>query len=89
MSVMSRSYGTLIVFVIIGAVLGGIIGDILSGVDVLSSVMPYLVHSYPVLDITPSVLNLYVIKLTVGLSFYPNLMSIFGMVIAIILFRRY
>ncbi|MCR5175262.1 MAG: DUF4321 domain-containing protein [Anaerovibrio sp.] len=86
---MSRSYGTLIVFVIIGAVLGGILGDLLSGFDAFSGVMPYLVHTYPVLDIAPAVLNLYVIKLTVGFSFTPNLMSILGMVIAIILFRRY
>ncbi|WP_407400501.1 DUF4321 domain-containing protein [Anaerovibrio sp.] len=86
---MKRSYGTLIVFVIIGAILGGIIGDLLTGVDALASVMPYLVHTYPVLDMTPATLNLYVIKLTVGLSFTPNLMSILGMVIAIILFRRY
>lgn len=86
---MKRSYGTLIVFVIIGAILGGIIGDLLTGVDALSGVIPYLVHTYPVLDMTPATLNLYVIKLTVGLSFTPNLMSILGMVIAIILFRRY
>ncbi len=86
---MKRSYGTLIVFVIIGAILGGIIGDLLTGVDALSGVMPYLVYTYPVLDMTPATLNLYVIKLTVGLSFTPNLMSILGMVIAIILFRRY
>ena len=79
----------MIVFVIIGAVLGGIIGDLLTGVDALSGVMPYLVHTYPVLDMTPATLNLYVIKLTVGLAFTPNLMSILGMVIAIILFRRY
>ena len=86
---MKRSYGTLIVFVIIGAILGGIIGDLLTGVDALSGVMPYLFHTYPVLDMTPATLNLYVIKLTVGLSFTPNLMSILGLVIAIILFRRY
>lgn len=88
-SAMSRSYGTLIIFVIIGAVLGGIIGDLLSGVGALSSVMPYLVHSYPVLDMAPATLNLYVIKITVGISFYPNLMSILGMVIAVWLFKRY
>jgi hypothetical protein len=30
-----------------------------------------------------------VIKLTLGLAFAPNLMSIFGIVIALVLFRRY
>ncbi|ORU01259.1 hypothetical protein D081_0078 [Anaerovibrio sp. JC8] len=86
---MRRSYGTLIVFLIIGAILGGIIGDLLSGVDALASVMPILVHTYPVLEMTPATLNLYVIQVTLGLSFTPNLMSIIGMVVAIILFRRY
>ncbi|WP_297966022.1 DUF4321 domain-containing protein [uncultured Anaerovibrio sp.] len=86
---MKRSYSTLILFVIIGAVLGGILGDLLSGVEALSSILPYLVHTYSVLEIPPVTLNLYVIKLTAGLTFTPNLMSILGMVIAIILFRRY
>lgn len=85
---MSKSYSMCIIFVIIGAVLGGLLGDILGGVDALQSVMPYLVHTYPVLVMQPMTLDLYVIQLTLGVSFTPNLMSIFGMVVAIWLFRR-
>ena len=49
MSVLSKSYGTLILYVCVGAILGGILGELLSGVQVLSSIMPYLVQTYPVL----------------------------------------
>ncbi|MCR5439974.1 MAG: DUF4321 domain-containing protein [Selenomonas sp.] len=58
-------------------------------VDALSGLMPYLVATYPVFDVQPFTINLYVIQLTLGLAFAPNLMSIFGIVLAIILFRRY
>ena len=51
MSVLSKSYGTLILYVCVGAILGGILGELLSGVQVLSSIMPYLVQTYPVLEI--------------------------------------
>ena len=55
----------------------------------LQGLVPYLVHTYPVFDMDPATINLYVIKLTFGISFAPNLMSILGIVLAIFLFRRY
>ena len=51
--------------------------------------MPYLVATYPVFDISPFTVNLYVIRLTLGLAFAPNLMSIIGVVLALFLFRKY
>lgn len=84
-----KGYGMCILFVIIGAIFGGILGQLLANVDALSGMMPYLVSTYPVLDITPVTINLYVIKLTLGLAFSPNIMSILGIVLAIYLFRRY
>jgi hypothetical protein len=74
---------------VVGAILGGIIGQLLMNVDALSGLMPYLVATYPVFDVKPFTINLYVIQLTLGLAFAPNLMSIFGIVLAIVLFRRY
>ena len=64
-------------------------GKSLSNVDALSGFMPYLTESYPVFDMAPVTVNLYVIKLTVGLAFMPNFMSILGIVLALFLFRRY
>jgi hypothetical protein len=75
--------------VAVGAILGGILGQLLSNVGALSSLMPYLVTTYPVFDTTPITINLYVIQLTLGLAFAPNIMSILGIVLALVLFRRY
>ncbi len=84
-----RGTGMCVLFVIIGAILGGLLGELLRSVDMLAGVMPYLVTTYPVFDIAPFTINLYVIQLTLGLSFAPNLMSIIGVVLALVLFRRY
>lgn len=88
MSVLSKSYGTLVLYIVIGAILGGLLGELLSGVDALSSLMPYLKNPYPVINVVPSVIDIYVISLTVGFSFSPNLMSIIGVVIAVWIFRH-
>ncbi|WP_405745949.1 DUF4321 domain-containing protein [Anaerovibrio slackiae] len=88
MSVLSKSYGTLALYVVIGAILGGLLGELLSGVDALSSLMPYLKNPYPLNNVVPSVIDIYVISLTVGFSFSPNLMSIIGVVIAVWIFRH-
>ena len=88
MSVLSKSYGTLVLYVVIGAILGGLLGELLSGVDALSSLMPYLKNPYPIINVVPSVIDIYVISLTVGFSFSPNLMSIIGVVIAVWIFRH-
>ena len=85
---LSKSYGTLALYVVIGAILGGLLGELLSGVDVLSSLMPYLKNPYPVINVVPSVIDIYVIKLTVGFAFSPNLMSIIGVVIAVWIFKH-
>ena len=84
-----RGTGMCVLFVIIGAILGGWLGDRLRSGDMRAGVMPYLVTTYPVFDIAPFTINLYVIQLTLGLSFAPNLMSIIGVVLALVLFRRY
>ena len=84
-----HGYGMAILFVVIGAILGGILGQLLNGVEALSSVMPYLVNTFPVFDTSAFTINLYVIQLTIGLAFAPNLMSMLGIVIALVLFRRY
>lgn len=88
MSMISKSYGTLILYVVIGAILGGLLGELLSSVDALSSLMPYLKNTYPVLNVSPSVIDIYVIKLTIGFAFSPNIMSIIGVVMAVWIFKH-
>ena len=76
-------------FVVVGAILGGILGELMKGVDALQGVIPYLVQTYPVFNMQPATMNLYVLQVTAGFSFAPNLMSILGIVLAVWLFRRY
>lgn len=76
-------------YVIIGAILGGLLGELMKMADIFSGVVPYLVTTYPVFNIAPFTVNLYVLQFTIGLGFAPNLMSILGIVLAVFLFRRY
>ena len=50
--------------------------------------MPYLVQTYPIFEMQPATINLYVIKLTIGFSFVPNLMSMLGIIAAFFMFRQ-
>lgn len=72
--------------VILGAVSGSILGDILGSsfhsVDFLKS-------AYSIGTTTPFILNLKIFVLTLGLNFNINIMTIIGTIVAIILYRRY
>lgn len=84
-----KGVGTLILFLITGAILGGILGEAIAGSNALIGLAPYLIKTYSILDIPPVVINLYVIKLVVGFALNPNLISVLGMVLAIFLFKRF
>lgn len=84
----NKGYGMLLLFLITGAVLGGILGELISRADALTGIAPYLVKTFLVLDMPPVSINLYVVRFMVGFSLQPNLISIFGMIAAILLFRR-
>ena len=85
----SSSFGMLALFMVTGAVLGGILGEIISTSSMLIGVAPYLVKTFPIFDLPPVTINLYVIKLAIGFALYPNLISILGMIIAIFVYRRF
>ncbi|MCE5287361.1 MAG: DUF4321 domain-containing protein [Pelosinus sp.] len=85
----SKSYWLLALFLITGAILGGILGEIISNSAFMVGIAPYLVKTFPIFDIPPITINLYVIKLVLGLALYPNLISIIGIIGAILLFRRF
>jgi uncharacterized membrane protein len=77
----------LALFLITGAIFGGILGELIAGSTALGGLAPYLTKVYTILDVPPVVINLYVIKLVLGFALQPNLISILGIVVAIILFR--
>lgn len=83
------SNGLCALYVVVGAILGGLLGELMKMGDMLSGVVPYFVTAYPVFSMSPVTVNLYVLQFTLGLSFAPNLMSILGVVLAIYLFKKY
>lgn len=84
----SKNFGVLALFLIIGAVLGGIIGELIAGWP-LGGLTPYLVKTFPIFDLAPITVNLYIVKFIFGMSLHPNLISILGVVAAYVLFRRF
>ncbi|WP_312198501.1 DUF4321 domain-containing protein [Anaerospora hongkongensis] len=85
----NKGFGMLALFLITGAVLGGIIGEIIADSTLLAGVTPYLVKQFLIFDLPPVSINLYVIKFVIGFALYPNLISLLGMVAAAALFRRF
>ena len=87
-AVKSKRYGMLLLFLIIGAVFGGIIGEFISSADSLGTWSPYLVKTFLILDVPPVSINLYVVRFMLGFALQPNLISILGMIAAFFLFKR-
>lgn len=85
----TKGFAMLALFLITGAVLGGILGELIASSSALSGIAPYLVKTYTILDVPPIAINLYVIKLVIGFALHPNLISVLGIVVAIVLFRRF
>ncbi|MCX7781067.1 MAG: DUF4321 domain-containing protein [Negativicutes bacterium] len=85
----TKSFGTLALFLITGAIFGGILGELIAGSSALGGLAPYLAKSYSIVDIPPVTINLYVIKLVVGFALHPNLISLLGVVLAFFLFRMF
>lgn len=83
----SRGVISLILFLIVGAFLGSIIGGILESSSI-EGIMPYLVTSYQVFDLKDIMVNLGIIKFHFGIQFAPSLMSILGIFIAAWIFNR-
>ncbi len=84
----SNGYGMFILFLLTGAVFGGILGELISRSDIVAGFAPYLVKTFLVLDVPPVTVNLYVVRFMVGFALQPNLISILGMIVAILLYRR-
>ena len=84
----NKGYGMLLLFLITGAVFGGIIGEFISNSNALTNWAPYLVKTFLVLDVPPVSINLYVVRFMIGFALQPNLISILGMIAAILVFRR-
>ena len=72
-----------------GAIIGGLLGELIAGSPALSGVAPYLTKKYAIFDMSPASINLFVMQIKFGLTVQPNLASVLGVVISMFLFHRY
>lgn len=80
-----KKTGFLIFVILIGAISGKFIGDILSS---NIKVLNFLKTSYPIGTSAPFIIDLKVLSITFGLNFNISIMSIVGITLAIILYRK-
>lgn len=88
MRVGKNSVFGLLLFLACGALLGGILGQLLSQVS-LSGIMPYLTKTYEIFDLKDIYLNLAIIEINFGIRFAPNLISILGILLAAWIYKRF
>lgn len=81
-----KSSGFLWFIILLGAVFGSFVGDIIGNNFKLLS---FLKNSYVIGSSTPLVLNLKFMVLTFGLSLNVSIMTIAGIIMAIILYKKY
>lgn len=84
----TKSFFTLLLFIIAGALIGGILGQILGSIS-FSGLEPFFMHSYKVLDIENIHFNFGILQFHFGILFEPNLISILGIIIAVWLYKRF
>ena len=79
----------LFLFIVTGAIVGGMIGEALQATQVLGESTKLLIQRYEVFSVPPATLDFYVMKISAGFDFRPNLVSILGMIIALFILDRF
>ncbi len=84
----SKGFFTLVLFMVAGALIGGILGQLLSGMS-LSGLIPDLSRTFEVFEIRDIAFNLGIMQFHFGMRFAPNLISIIGIFIAIWIYKKF
>ena len=84
MATKDKNIWILIIFILSGLVIGGLLGQLASGVDFLW----WLGYGSSFGLAEPLVLDLSIIKLTFGLVINVNIASIIGILLAILIYRK-
>ncbi len=82
----NKSKAFFIFIVFIGAILGNMVGDFL-GNEIRS--LQFLKNVYTIGTPTPININMKILDIVLGIKINFNIMSIFGIILAIILYRKY
>jgi len=81
-----RKNSYFVFFIMIGAVSGSFIGELLGN---NMNALKFLKSTYTIGMSNPMLIDFKVLALTFGINFNINIMSIIGIVLAIILYRKY
>ena len=84
MSVRDKSKWVLIVFILAGLVIGGLLGDLASKVDLLW----WLGYGQEFGLTSPVELNLSIVQISFAMLFKINIASIIGVIISLIIYHR-
>lgn len=84
MATREKNIWILIVFILSGLVIGGLLGQLASGVEFLW----WLAYGQEFGLTSPLVLDLSIIKITFGLQLKINIASIIGVAVAIFIYRK-
>ncbi|MGL5206806.1 MAG: DUF4321 domain-containing protein [Acidaminococcaceae bacterium] len=83
-----RGAASVFLFMVTGAIVGGMIGEALQTNQVLGESTKFLIQRYEVFSVPPATLDFYVMKISAGFDFRPNLVSILGMIMAFFILDR-
>lgn len=85
MATKDKSIFVLIIFILCGLVIGGLIGQLTQSVNWLN----WLSYGQTFGLTDPVILDLGVVNLTFGIIFNINISSIIGIIIAILIYRKF
>jgi hypothetical protein len=83
-----KSYGVLLIFVLIGGLLGGVLGEILRIMAPQGTIQAIFATSFTPGISPPFTIDLVLIKLTIGFALKINLLSLIGMFLGIYLYKN-
>lgn len=82
----AKSVGFFIFLLILGAIAGTLLGDI---IGTAFPILNFLKNYYLIGTASPVNLNLKVVSFEIGVNFTVNIMTIFGMILGMVLYKKY
>ncbi|MFA6941350.1 MAG: DUF4321 domain-containing protein [Clostridiaceae bacterium] len=76
----------LVLFIILGGILGTFLGDILGS---RISALSFIKTTYNIGTASPLLVDVKILTLTLGINIKLNIMSIIGIILSIIMYRKY
>jgi len=88
MAMSKRSTGMLLVFMLVGGLLGGVLSEILLFLSPTGVLREVFLRSFHIGLIPAVTLDLHIISVTVGFGFKINLLSIVGIVLGLYTYKQ-